>query len=103
MTCNKLRQMRGLALLVVSGLVSLSGVGQTAPATPDAAAQTQAPAAAPATQDSRDLKPVQSKQNTAVTIPRSYALVVGISAYKNLPKRRSLSFPIAMRRTFMPR
>ena len=58
----------------------------------DPAAQTAPPSAASA-QDSRDLKPVQTKPTVAVTIPRSYALVVGISAYKNLPKSAQLEFP----------
>ena len=36
--------------------------------------------------DARDLKPVQTKKAaTTVDIPRSYALVIGISSYKNLP------------------
>ena len=43
---------------------------------------------------SRDLKQVQPKQAaTVVTIPRSYALIVGISTYKNLPASAQLQFP----------
>ncbi len=85
-----LRRLRfvGLSLALASGATSLVAWGQSAPA-----AQTTPQAAAPSTQDSRDLKPVQTKQSVAVTIPRSYALVVGISAYKNLPKSAQLEFP----------
>jgi uncharacterized caspase-like protein/tetratricopeptide (TPR) repeat protein len=44
--------------------------------------------------DTRDLKPIQTKSNAApVAIPRSYALVIGISAYKNLPAAAQLEFP----------
>lgn len=74
-----------LLSLVCLVAVAPSLSGQTAPAP-------AAPAPA-STQDSRDLKPVQTKQTVAVTIPRSYALVVGISAYKNLPKSAQLEFP----------
>jgi tetratricopeptide (TPR) repeat protein len=64
------------------------GVAQQ-PATP--AAPQQPPA--DATQ-SRDLRPVQkSTSNASVAIPRSYALVVGIASYKNLPKSSQLEFP----------
>jgi tetratricopeptide (TPR) repeat protein len=90
---NSWKRMRTLALLMVCGVASMAGLGQAAPAAPDPATQTAPPAAAASTQDSRDLKPVQTKQTVAVTIPRSYALVVGISAYKNLPKSAQLEFP----------
>src|SRR5688572_29486191 len=36
--------------------------------------------------------PVTESKKT-VTIPRSYALVIGIGAYKNLPKEAQLEFP----------
>jgi tetratricopeptide (TPR) repeat protein len=81
------------SLLMLCGTASVAGLGQTTPVAGDPAAtqaQTTTPQAAP---DSRDLKPVQTKQAAAVTIPRSYALVVGISAYKNLPKSAQLEFP----------
>jgi tetratricopeptide (TPR) repeat protein len=46
------------------------------------------------TNDVRDLKPVQTKKaTTTVDIPRSYALVIGISSYKNLPASAQLAFP----------
>ncbi len=47
----------------------------------------------PPAADSRDLKPIQAKTASPVTIPRSYALVVGISSYKNLPAKAQLEFP----------
>ena len=86
-----------VSLLRCLGLVGLCGMmtaasGQSAPAA-DPAAQAPPSPTAPATQDSRDLKPIQTKQSAAVSIPRSYALVVGISAYKNLPKSAQLEFP----------
>jgi tetratricopeptide (TPR) repeat protein len=53
------------------------------------------PAPASADQNSsRDLKTVDlSKKTVPVSIPRSYALVIGISKYKNLPGSAQLSFP----------
>ena len=47
-------------------------------------------------QDTRDLKVKPSTTTTPqgkVTIPRSYALVVGIAQYKNLPASAQLEFP----------
>jgi len=44
--------------------------------------------------NTRDLKTIPSaKASAPVTIPRSYALVIGISHYKNLPAGAQLSFP----------
>lgn len=43
--------------------------------------------------DSRDIKVQQKKGTTAVTVPRSYALVIGIAQYKNLPATAQLAFP----------
>ena len=81
--------------MVLIGAMGLAASAQTPAADP--AAQTTPPAAASsapqAAPDSRDLKPVQTRQTAAVTIPRSYALVIGISAYKNLPKTAQLEFP----------
>jgi len=59
------------------------------------AQDTPQPAAQPGTQtgDSRDLKVQQKKGTTTVTIPRSYAVVIGISAYKNLPETAQLAYP----------
>ena len=81
-------------LAVFIGVIGLAAVGQSAP-TGDPAAQAVPPAAsAPVSAtESRDLKAVQQKTTVAVTIPRSYALVVGISAYKNLPATAQLEFP----------
>lgn len=51
-------------------------------------AQTTAPDA------SRDLKTLGAKTaNAPVTIPRSYALVIGIASYKNLPASAQLAYP----------
>ena len=88
MVADRLFQLRCFALVFLCGVSSFIASGQTAPPAEPAPSVT-----APATQDSRDLKPVQTKQTVAVTIPRSYALVVGISAYKNLPKSAQLEFP----------
>ena len=44
--------------------------------------------------DTRDLKKIDlSQKNAPVTIPRSYALVIGIAKYKNLPDSAQLSYP----------
>jgi len=81
----------GLAALALSISVSLVGQNVPAPAT-------AAPAQQPATQDqNRDLTfkktgPAQQSQTT-VQIPRSYALVVGISNYAHLPQNAQLQFP----------
>jgi len=46
------------------------------------------------TSDSRDLKTVgPATKNAPVTIPRSYALVIGIAKYKNLPAAAQLAYP----------
>jgi tetratricopeptide (TPR) repeat protein len=50
-------------------------------------AQAQTPDAA------RDLKTVGPAKSASVAIPRSYALVIGISAYKNLPASAQLAYP----------
>jgi uncharacterized caspase-like protein/tetratricopeptide (TPR) repeat protein len=43
---------------------------------------------------SRDIKVLGSKTNAApVNIPRSYALVIGIASYKNLPASAQLAYP----------
>lgn len=73
------------AALVFSSLV----LSAQAPATP----------AAPPAQDnnSRDLKPVhpadENKPARPVAIPQSYALVIGIASYRNLPASAQLHFP----------
>jgi len=88
MTVHGRKPLQVVVLLLVGALP----VALAAQIAPPAAVPVQqaAPAAA---SDSRDLKPVQPKQTAAVAIPRSYALVVGISAYKNLPASAQLEFP----------
>jgi tetratricopeptide (TPR) repeat protein len=54
------------------------------------AAQTPTPNAP---DQSRDLKVIPKKTTTAVAIPRSYAVVIGVAAYKNLPATAQLEFP----------
>jgi tetratricopeptide (TPR) repeat protein/uncharacterized caspase-like protein len=75
---------------ITPGAAQVSGGGAAAP--PAASAPST-----PAQQgqgDTRDLKPMQQKSNApAVSIPRSYALVIGIAAYKNLPASAQLAFP----------
>jgi tetratricopeptide (TPR) repeat protein len=71
-----------MAVLMAAGLGT--AVGQAAPAAPGT----------PQTSETRDLKTVDlSAKKTAVSIPRSYALVIGIAKYKNLPEGAQLSFP----------
>ncbi|RXH55939.1 Serine/threonine protein kinase [Granulicella sibirica] len=61
-------------------------MGQTTPA-PDPPSATDQGA-------TRDLKAIQQKgAQAAVTIPRSYAVVIGIATYKNLPASAQLEFP----------
>jgi len=43
--------------------------------------------------DSRDLSVASKKGATTVSIPRSYAVVIGIASYKNLPATAQLAFP----------
>ncbi len=77
MWIGRLKVWAGVAVLAMSGLM----LGQETPAkTPSA--------------DTRDLKTVDlSTKKAPVAIPRSYALVIGISKYKNLPEGAQLSFP----------
>ena len=53
------------------------------------------PPASPAQQvPTRDLKTVGPAAKSApVSIPRSYALVIGVSQYKNLPESAQLAYP----------
>ncbi len=72
----------GVAAVMMAAGFGLA-LGQTAPAAP----------AAPQS-ETRDLKTVDlSAKKATVSIPRSYALVVGIAKYKNLPEGAQLSFP----------
>ncbi|MGP8250716.1 MAG: tetratricopeptide repeat protein [Terracidiphilus sp.] len=81
----------GLAVLALSSSAALAGQNAPAPAA-------GTPGQPPATQDqNRDLTfkktaPAQQTQTT-VQIPRSYALVVGISKYAHLPQNAQLQFP----------
>ena len=77
MWIGRLKVLAGVAVLAISGLM----LGQETPAkTPSS--------------DTRDLKTVDlSAKKAPVAIPRSYALVIGISKYKNLPEGAQLSFP----------
>jgi hypothetical protein len=81
----------GLAILTLATSAALAGQNAPAPAAP-------APGQPPVTQDqNRDLTfkktgPAQQSQTT-VQIPRSYALVVGISKYAHLPQNAQLQFP----------
>ncbi len=45
------------------------------------------------TPDTRDLKPISNLGAPARAVPRSYAVVIGISHYKNLPAGAQLAFP----------
>lgn len=81
-------------LLIMLSVAALPSWGQAA--TPQTTPPASAPADGaqqPATSETRDLKPIQTKTTAAVTIPRSYALVVGISSYRNLPAKAQLEFP----------
>src|SRR5580698_537734 len=82
-----------------AALLCVSAMAQNpAPPTPpqNAAPQAATPQADPQ-QQNRDLtvtkKPTNGAASTTVTIPRSYAVVIGIAAYKNLPATAQLAFP----------
>jgi tetratricopeptide (TPR) repeat protein len=63
------------------------GIAQSTPQTP----------AKPDDATSRDLKPIhpsESATGNVVDIPRSYALVIGVSHYPNLPATAQLLFPV---------
>ena len=55
--------------------------------------QCQGQAPAPQQQRDLDVVPDQPAKQSAPQIPRSYALVVGISKYKNLPVKAQLQYP----------
>jgi tetratricopeptide (TPR) repeat protein len=82
-----------LAASVVLSLLALPLTSQTVPAaatSPTPSAQQSSPVPSP----SRDLKTVGPATKAGpVTIPRSYALVIGISQYKNLPSSAQLVYP----------
>ena len=75
-----------LLLLLASGALSPLRGQETSPA----------PQATPGQDQSatRDLKVIPKKDGSgSVTIPHSYAVVIGIAAYKNLPASAQLEFP----------
>ena len=75
--------------LVVSFVLLLSG--------PRFLAQTQQPVPSASTEDTpqgRDLHAVHPQEAQGpVTVPRSYALIIGISQYENLPANAQLKYP----------
>jgi hypothetical protein len=73
MTGFRWKSMTRWMFLMISGIVAMSASAQTAPASDPAQAAPPA-TAAPATQDSRDLKPIQTKQSAAVTIPQELCI-----------------------------
>ena len=74
-------------LLLVTGAASAQAPATQAPATPQAGTP-QKPV------ESRDLKAIQDKKAAkVVSIPRSYALVIGISHYEKLPASAQLAYP----------
>ena len=74
---------------ITPGSAQVSGTGVAASSTDSQQAQPSQTGG-----ESRDLKPLQQRPGAAVvSIPRSYALVIGISAYKNLPASAQLAFP----------
>ncbi len=77
---------------LVLGMMPGLAWAQTVPATTAPAAS--ASPAAQQSSETRDLKTVDlSTKKAQVSIPRSYALVIGIAKYKNLPESAQLSFP----------
>ena len=88
-----MNRMYTLSLAILALASSAALAGQNAPAPAGAT-----PGQPPTTQDqNRDLTfkktgPAQQSQTT-VQIPRSYALVVGISKYEHLPQSAQLEFP----------
>jgi uncharacterized caspase-like protein/tetratricopeptide (TPR) repeat protein len=81
-----------LALGLLLALISLAGASAQAPAP-----QTAPPATTVQPGDStRDLKPVRPDlpvTGTTTSVPRSYALVIGIAHYQSLPASAQLKYP----------
>jgi len=83
------------SLLLTFALFAFLSVGLAAQAPPPAPAQ-PTPTADSNQRDlviAKDKTAGQSIAPASVTIPRSYALVVGISHYKNLPAKAQLQYP----------
>ena len=80
-----------LALLALSALTAAA----QSPASPAPPASQASPAVDQQTSGAnRDLSVTQKKPGSkTVTIPRSYAVVIGVAAYKNLPPGAQLAFP----------
>jgi tetratricopeptide (TPR) repeat protein len=91
---NRCFAIGGFVLAFAAGSL-LSAQSTTAP--PAAQPAQQPPAAAQQTDQNRDLtfkkESTAPRATTTVQIPRSYALVVGISHYKNLPANAQLEYP----------
>ncbi len=82
----------GSALADAAPALSMQAPAATPSSTP-APTSAQAPAQAPASA-SRDIKTIgPASKAKPVVIPRSYALVIGISKYKNLPATAQLEYP----------
>ncbi len=78
-----------MALCFVLAQLYPALAAQTTPPPPATPPPAQSPASA-----SRDIKTIgPASQAKPVTIPRSYALVIGISKYKNLPASAQLEYP----------
>src|SRR5277367_6794599 len=95
MAMNRIKRQFVILGLLLSASVALAQQPATPPASPATAPQSATP---PTQSDqNRDLtfKKDTGKPATEVTvkIPRSYALVIGISKYKNLPEAAQLEYP----------
>jgi tetratricopeptide (TPR) repeat protein len=91
---NRSHTIGGIALAVTSGFLLTGSLLLAQNATPPPTPPTQ-PSATQTDQD-RDLtfkKDKTAPVQTTVQIPRSYALVIGISHYKNLPQTAQLEYP----------
>ncbi|MGC2619031.1 MAG: caspase family protein, partial [Acidobacteriaceae bacterium] len=90
---NRSRTIGGIALALLSGFLLSGSLAQTStpPATPPA--QSTPPAQQDQNRDLTFKKDKTAPVQTTVQIPRSYALVIGISHYKNLPQSAQLQYP----------
>ena len=92
---RSIRSIFSLVVLAATGLSAQTTPPPASPAAPAAATQQQPQPDQP--DQNRDLKfkkeGAAPQGTTTVQIPRSYALVVGISHYKNLPKEAQLQYP----------
>jgi len=81
----------GMAILALATSTALAGQN---PPPPSAAPPAQSPTAQDQNRDLTFKKTAPTQQSqTTVQIPRSYALVVGISKYAHLPQSAQLQFP----------